>query len=59
MSGLLAKASVLGPSGVWGGHSPRELLAQDSLGCGEHLVETRKDWVDDEASVLEGWHQGL
>ena len=25
---------------VWGVHSPVELLAQDLLGCGEHLVDT-------------------
>ena len=47
------------PCCIWGDHSPGELLAQDLLGCGEHLVETGNDWVVCKASVLEGWSQGL
>ena len=41
------------------GSSLGELLAQDLLGCGEHLLDTGNDWVVCEASILEGWYQGL
>ena len=39
--------------------SPGELLDQDMLGYGEHLVDTRNDWVVCGAFILEGWHEGL